>query len=484
MKNKDVSRLLQRYLSAREMEKDPYFDADEIDYLLTSFEESDDFTYYDELLALGLKLHPGNPDLQIKYCKQLVFTGKYKQALALLDNLTGADKQDLDLLRLECFCSLNEYGKVVEYLETLILEECDYLEIVFEYITPILNDLEMYKEGRDFIDRGLLLFPENQILKDELCFILETEGDTMEAIRVCNELIDKNPYSYDYWFTLGRLYSIIAEYEKAVEAFDFALTCDDSNEELKILKAYCLYMNESYQMAIEVYKEFSSEPEIWERVQPLVAECYMKLEEYEEAYQILKKIVDTDTLLNSSVVYINYLYCCMETDREKEASQILHKAADLFPDNIRVLSILALSYLEKGEEEKAKEIANQLLNALELLEDDAESNASKLLQAGKNMLEIGEVNKAISYFKKAEELNPDMPQLNIFFSIAYFTKKNLTLFEQYYSMLTPEEIDIFLNETMQTLEKDENNPFFLDQEKQIPPEKLSTEFLKNKENNN
>ena len=60
-------------------------------------------------------------------------------------------------------------------------------------------------------------------------------------------MIDKNPYSNDYWFTLGRLYSISGDYEKAIEAFDFALTCDDSNEELKILKAYCLYMNENYE---------------------------------------------------------------------------------------------------------------------------------------------------------------------------------------------------------------------------------------------
>ena len=33
MKKDDISRLLQRYLSAREMGKEPYFDADEVDEL-------------------------------------------------------------------------------------------------------------------------------------------------------------------------------------------------------------------------------------------------------------------------------------------------------------------------------------------------------------------------------------------------------------------------------------------------------------------
>ena len=48
MKKKDISRLLQRYLTGHQEGKDAYFDADEIDELLDSFEESDDYTYYDE----------------------------------------------------------------------------------------------------------------------------------------------------------------------------------------------------------------------------------------------------------------------------------------------------------------------------------------------------------------------------------------------------------------------------------------------------
>ncbi|MFQ6928606.1 MAG: hypothetical protein ACLRS8_12480 [Parabacteroides merdae] len=54
--------------------------------------------------------------------------------------------------------------------------------------------MEMTKEAHDFINRGLMLFPDNLILKDELCYNLEIEGDIKERSEVCNELIDKNPY--------------------------------------------------------------------------------------------------------------------------------------------------------------------------------------------------------------------------------------------------------------------------------------------------
>ena len=38
MKKDDISRLLQHYLSAKEEGKEPYFDADQIDEMLDSFE--------------------------------------------------------------------------------------------------------------------------------------------------------------------------------------------------------------------------------------------------------------------------------------------------------------------------------------------------------------------------------------------------------------------------------------------------------------
>ena len=103
MKKKDISRLLQRYLTGHQEGKDAYFDADEIDELLDSFEESDDYTYYDEVLALGLRLHPGNPDLQIRQCKSYVYNEDYDSALALIESIAETDNQDLDMLRLECY---------------------------------------------------------------------------------------------------------------------------------------------------------------------------------------------------------------------------------------------------------------------------------------------------------------------------------------------------------------------------------------------
>ena len=51
------------------------------------------------------------------------------------------------------------------------------------YRTNLVGDVEMTKEAHDFINRGLMLFPDNLILKDELCYNLEIEGDIKKSDR-------------------------------------------------------------------------------------------------------------------------------------------------------------------------------------------------------------------------------------------------------------------------------------------------------------
>ncbi|WP_297907104.1 CDC27 family protein [uncultured Parabacteroides sp.] len=485
MKKDDISRLLQRYLSAKEEGKEPYFDADQIDDLLDSFEDSNDYTYFDEVLALGLKLHPGNSALQIKKGRQFAYNEDYESALALLENIAETDNQDLDMLKLECYCSLNRYPKVLEIIEELIARECDYLEEIFEYISPILNDLDMYKEARDFIDRGLALFPENLILKNELCYILEVEGDVHRAIDLCNELIDNNPFSYEYWFMLGRLHSMVGDYEKAIEAFDFALTCDDSDMELKILKAYCLYMNESYEKAIEVYQEVEGDEEMIRRISPLMAECYMKLEKYEDAYQLLSTIINDPDMEDGPSNYINYIRCCTETGDENEASKMLFKAAQLYPDNLRILSLLTIYLLDRGKKEEAVAITNKIFKIIDKKSFDPETQeeCDSLLHAGHYLYSKGEVDKAISYYKKVLQINPKTPMIHIHLAMAYFYNRDKENFMEHLSQISGDDLLYLIHEMGPELLM--GSEFDFDKKgKYIQPKDLVKEFLKNKDNSN
>lgn len=484
MKEEDISRLLQRYLSAREIGKEPYFDADELDELLGSFEESNDYKYYEELLNLGLKLHPGNTELQIRQCKFYVYNDDYESALALIDAIAEKDNQDLDMLRLECYCMIDRYDQLIEYTERLIYDNCDHLEAVFEYIAPLLGDMEMHDEALDFISRGVDLFPKNMTLKNELCYNKELKGDIDGAISVCNSLIDKNPYSHDYWFALGRLYSMKAEYDKAIEAFDFALTCDDSDPELKILKAYCHYMNENYEKALEVYLDIDMDTTtngvLTENIKPLMGECYTKMGNFEGAYVILKDFIEHDTSANEPAAYINFVQCCAHTNRLREGSKALEKAVELFPSNVRVLSILALTYLQNGEDKLAIETTERLFDVLEKVDQHHPDEYESIFHAGQRLYMNGDFDKALKYYNKVYALNPEYPFIHLHLAMANLATGDMKRFSEHFRQTSPKQLIEYLENS--GIDFSEVEKQFLG--KHIPPEDLTKEFLNNKDNNN
>lgn len=487
MKKEDNSSLLQRYLSAHDSGKEPYFDADELVELLDSFEESDDYEYFDDVLALGLKLHPGNIDIQIRQCRYYIYNEEYDCALALVDSIGETNNQDLDLIVLECYCMLDQYDKAKMYIEQLTANKCEYLENVYEFMATILNELDMDDESYDLIKQGLELFPENLLLKEEIIYSLEAKEDYEEAIKICNEMIDKNPYSHNFWNTLGRLYSYIDEYDKAIEALDFALTCNDSDTEVKILKAYCHYMNENYEKALELYKEILSnlKPNTHinlyniQRVNSLLAECYMKIDDYENGYFILKDLIDNHIVIETTP-YIDLIRCCTETDREKEASDMLLLAAKRFPNDVRLLSLLAMTYVENDEDELAIETTERLFEVLDTGKSHMPDDCKSLIQAGQFLFMKGEVDKALKYYKKVLEINPKTLFIHLHIAMIYLAKGDMKRFSEHFSKTTPEELMKYLEETG----FDFNNINLEQDGKNIPSEDLVKEFLKNKDNNN
>ena len=69
---------------------------------------------------------------------------------------------------------------------------------------------------------------ENEAVVYELSFCFEISNRTKESIAYFGNFLDKNPYSKAAWFNLGIAYNNTEEYDKAIEAYDFAIAIDDS----------------------------------------------------------------------------------------------------------------------------------------------------------------------------------------------------------------------------------------------------------------
>jgi tetratricopeptide (TPR) repeat protein len=410
MNTENISKLLQRYFDASQKGKEPYFDVAEIEDILKSFEEKDDFTYYKDIVTLGLRLHPGSNDLKIRKCKLHLYKKEYEEAQALAGTINETNNVDLDKVRLECFCALDQYPKAAAYIQELIDRDCEYLKEIFEFTVPILNKLKKTDGAQQLIDKGLSLFPNNPVLKSELCFVLAIKGDYAEAIRICNELIDEKPNLHTLWTMLGRMYTLDNDFDNALYAFDKALACGGSDVYLKSLKICCLYMDENYEKAIEVYSEIPPDEPPADYVKVIMAECCMHQKNYEWAYVLFKEVLEGETDKEKTAdCYINFVYCCARIGRPWEAYPMLIKAAEQHPGNIRILSLLALAHLEKGKDKLAFNIADQIIRLQGESAEDVD-----LAKKAKDLLAKRKFEKAVQYYnfllhKQKKKNSPEDP---------------------------------------------------------------------------
>ena len=359
----DISPLLEQFLSAQKNSSNPYFDVDEIISLINYFLEKDDAVNLKAAIELGSEIHPSNINFKKALCMTLSAIEDFSSAIRLIEEINIKNDKDIDLVRIECYCELNRYNEALDLIDHLTINDSHYLESALIHMACILNDIETYQENaHGFIQHALTLFPDNFSLRTELCFNHELRGNTKEAMDICRELIDEAPYSAEIWYMQGRLYSVCADFEKAIDSLDYAIACidDDTNEleyEIKIMKAYCLHKNESYDLAISCFKDLRSSDEyISSHIDPYLAKCYMDINEYEEAYKILKGIIGHKDIDDEVSTYGNFIYCCIETERKSEAVDVFADAIKRFPHGIlEYISSLNIAKNQQFEVHTGKE---------------------------------------------------------------------------------------------------------------------------------
>ncbi|HAH58423.1 MAG TPA: hypothetical protein DCL86_09765, partial [Bacteroidales bacterium] len=99
------------------------------------------------------------------------------------------------------------------------------------------------------LKKVLEIEPDNETIIFEIAFCFEITNQPEEAINYFSGFTDKYPYSHYAWFNLGIAYNNIELYEKAIEAFDFAIAIDPSFSSAYFNKANAFVAIEKYTLA-------------------------------------------------------------------------------------------------------------------------------------------------------------------------------------------------------------------------------------------
>ena len=371
------------------MKADPNDEKDEIDELLKlynnlrngfgSFIEEEAFEriidYYDEKEELSkaieatetaLEHFPYSASLLIKKADLLLATRKYHQALETLEKAELFDAKDINLyiLKTDAYLALDQQEKAVELLENAIhnFEGEEKVDLLFE-LADVYDDYEEFDKVFDCLKVILEEEPTNEEALYKICFWTDFTGRNEESIRLHLKIIDEYPFSELAWFNLAAAYQGLKLYEKAIDAYQYAIVIDE--------KFDYAYRN--------------------------IGDAYIRIRKYKEAIEALEKVLELSK--PEEVIYEAIGHCYDRMHNYAQARFHYRKASHLNADDSKLYYKIACTYFNEGQWASA---AKQLEAALKIHRHQHEYN----LLMGECLLQMDQMREAVQYLSSAVRVRP------------------------------------------------------------------------------
>src|SRR6187397_456814 len=372
------------------MNTDPYYDKESINELVQLFEklrsgtssvflEEEAFEkiidYYDdqenslramEAADIGIEYFPFSSSLLFKKADLLLASRKYNEALSILEKAELLDANDLNLyiLKTDAYLALDKQEKAVSLLEEAIthFEGEEKIELLFE-LADVYDDYEEFDKVFDCLMLILKEEPTNEEALYKICFWTDFTGRNEESIRLHQKIIDEFPYNELAWFNLAAAYQGIKLYEKALDAYQYAIV-----------------INEKFDYA---YRN--------------MGDAYIRLKKYKEAIEVLQKVLELTK--PEALIYEALGFCYDRLHNNGQARFYYRKASHITPEDSKLYYKIACTYFNEGQWEAA---AKQLETALKFQRHQLEYN----LLMGECKMQQGFYKDAIQYFSAIVTTRP------------------------------------------------------------------------------
>ena len=362
----ELKELLQQYDNLKAGRSHSFIEEDSFEKIIDYFDEKDELPQALEVTDFAINQYPYSSSLLLKKADLLIASKKYKQALYFLEEAELLDTTNIDLyiLKTDAFLALDQQGKAASVLETALdyFEGDEKLELLFE-LTDVYDDYENFDKVFDCLKMILEMDPNNEEALYKICFWTDFTGRNEEGIKLHQQIIEDFPFSELAWFNLAAAYQGIKLYEKAVDAYQYAVAID-----------------EKFDYA-------------WRNM----GDAYLRMRKYKDAIEVLQKVLELAR--PEDVIYEALGHCYDKLHNYALARFNYRKATHLNQDDSQLFYKIACTYMNEGVWDSA---IKNLQVAMRTHKLQPEYN----LAMGQCYMEQGKIEEAVQYFGNVVRTKP------------------------------------------------------------------------------
>ena len=432
----DITELIEKYEQMNSLGKQMYLDADEFSMLIEYYNSQGRLDESVKLIEEGLSMHPGNSELMILKAKEMVYEQAYDEALTYLDTISDEGEIDIPLLKIESFLHTERMDEANDLIHNVLQSDLttDQLYLFYTEVGFMLNDVDEYDRSIPFLEESLKIDETNAEVLIDLSYAYEMSNNVVKAIEYNNQLLDIDPYSFESWVNIGKLYSMNGQYGKAVEAFDFALAINEKDLNALKLKALSLILNDNAEEAIGIFQDCLAESPDDITLYDSLLEAYETMEEYDQMF----KIIDLrEERFGSEGITIKRSWVYFHKKQIQKAKEIFEQVPESERDTLEY-------YWLEGElevqEERFLEAEKSFMKAAILSED----NDNIIDRLANISVVLGKFEQAAEYLEQLLEMDPNYPAAKSKLAFARFEIGAKEPFDEIVKKFTDEELKSLL----------------------------------------
>lgn len=362
----EMNELLRQYNNFKAGRKFNFIEEESFHRLIDHFDDHDNLASALEVVNFAVQQFPYSSSLFVRKADILIATQNYHEGLAILEKAEILDSNDINLyiLKTDAYLALDYQERAASLLEEGInvFDGEEKIELLFE-LADVYDDYEDFEKVFNCLRLILEQDPQNEEALYKICFWADYTGKNEESIEIHQQIIEEYPYSQLAWFNLGTAYQGIKLYEKAVDAYLYAIAIDE--------KFDYAYRN--------------------------LGDAYLRMRRYRDAIEALQKVLELS--MPEEVIYEAIGYCYEKLKNSAQARFHYRKAVHLNSAESRLYYKIAGTYMQEGYWESA---IKNLENALNINRSQPDFHFSIALC----FIQTGRIKDAVIHFTQFIKARP------------------------------------------------------------------------------
>jgi tetratricopeptide (TPR) repeat protein len=362
----ELRELLQQFDNLKAGKPNSFIEEDSFERLIDYYDEKEQLAHALEVSEYATTQYPYSSTLLLRKADLLIALRRYKEALYILEQAEILDGKDtaLYILKTDAYLALDQQAKAAAVLEAALddFDGEEKIDLLFE-LADVYDDYENFEKVFDCLKMILEQEPNNEEALYKICFWTDFTGRNEEAIRLHQKIVDDFPFNELAWFNMAAAYQGLKLYEKAIDAYKYAVAIDDKFD-------YA-----------------------WRNM----GDAFLRLRKYKDAIEVLEKALELAR--PEDVIYEAIGHCYDRMGNFAQARFNYKKATHLSQGDSQLHYKIACTYMNEGNWNNA---IKNLEVAMRMHRLQPEYN----LAMGQCFMEMGNLDDAITYFGNVVRVRP------------------------------------------------------------------------------